>query len=831
MSDQFEWKTEEEDASVWDEQGVAVPVPEVGKRPYKTWLLLLLLLLIAVAVIYGQVQQRVEVATADVRADLLSTHNLINRAVTMQDETLLAPLLSGRDMAWTQDQERMMREDALFGRTALGLPLAQPLTDLREGDEQFSLELAPDLNSAVLQFVGQYQLGDEEIALQQTAVYRRGADRWLLAPPEDEFWGAWETVEIDGMSFVFPARDAEIGTQLAQQLATNILARCAQLDDLECPDLDALFVRFATDSASLVAMSDPATLYDANLRLDLPTPTLLGLPVDEAGFAALVQVYEAQIFTAVLSEAIGYTCCRYAPFVQALNDYYLAEIGLKSWPVSQEMYTQIANQPLSAERLFVNWSEASFLSPWDEEYGYVYGFVDFLMRSNGDKTGLQIWQQLNSRQGAQAGLAGLFGGQYGNGVLLREAALRDWWVYAQAKSLGPVGERPLPFPDQDLQIVCSQNRFGTQQPISTLYRYDLETDSWQEELTQSGFLSFWALPQDNGLILQQIDFEQDDWQTVLWQNGTEKQVVGFFTGQTDPTGQLLVTFAETPPEGQLQLVDLNGCGAADCLPQTLLGTPIWSPNGERTLLITKDLFEDPNNDFAPFPIRLGDRFGQPLLGEEVLLEMGNAPFWLDDEMFGFIRLGDDPTNRTQELVIGQAGDAVVRTLISTTNLLNALPEAERPVRLAMQYVVANPTDATMLAVMAVAQQNGYLFMVDQESGAVELRMQVRVDATPFFSFSPDGRFLVLSGQIESERNNATVSSAIFVHDIVANESKIFEMGVNPLFSASLSDWSADGRWLTSVYGNGFLWLYAPEYEYQLLLEHDFGDCTSLAWVN
>lgn len=854
MSDHFEWNTEE-DESVWEEQVEQFVVTrEPRKRPYKALAVIALLFVVAVGVVYWQVQQRVEIATANVRADLLSTHNLINRAVELQDVNLLAPLLSGRDMTWTRHQEAMMRDDALFGRTALGLPLAEPAANLTaEDDRLVGLELSPDLNSAELQFIEKYQFGADEVMLQQTAVYRRGRERWLMAPPEDEFWGDWETFEVDGITFVFPERDAELGERLAEQLAENLYADCDRVDLLKCPDLRLLFVRFDTDLASLVATADPENLFDARLRLDLPAPTLVGYPMNDAGFVALVQAYEAQIFTAVLAEAMDYDCCHHAPFVQAITDYYLAGIELKRWPVDKSTYGEIANEEvLTIDRLFTNWSDANFLTPWDEEKTYVYGFVDFLMSANPEKSPLLMLQRLNEPQGIQAGLAGLFDGRYGRGVRIQDTAIRDWWIYARAHAFASEEERPLPLPSQDLQIICSRDSFTNESPESVLYRYDPAIGEWQTELEKLDFVFFSPLPGDEAIFLQDIDIAADQWRSSIWQNGERRTLTNdslptaLSLGQTNPQGQTAVFFAEPTADDAFApyLMDLTDCDEAGCTTHSLEGVPIWSPNGERTLVASINIFEDAiffvddrvsmfTNSGESFPasIVLGDEKGQPLREEERFFETGLAPFWLTDEMFGFITVDDDPANPRQELVIGQIDDSVVRTLISTTNLLHAIPEEERPLRLTMRYVVASPTDPTMLAVMATARNDGYLFVVNQESGEVELRVQVGVESTHTMSFSPDGRYIVMTGNVEDTPNYMGVFHAMYIHDLAAKETEVIELGLNTFTPSFTYDWSGDQNWLAYVYGNGFIWLYAPEYGYQETIEHNFGECTSLAWVN
>lgn len=741
-----------------------------------------------------------------------------------------------------------MRDDGLFGRSALGLPLAQPPTALAEDDERLvALELSPDLNSAELQFVELYRFGDEEVPLQQTAVYRRGRDRWLMAPPEDEFWGGWKTINIEDMAFIFAERDAELGKQLAADLNSGILQHCRQAKDFECPDLSELTVRFDTNVASLVALSDPAVIYDAQLRLELPSPTLVGLPVDDAGYDVLLRAYEAQIFTAVLSEAIGYECCHHAPVVQAVTDYYLADIGLKPWPVSVTTFSEIANDILTIERL--NWSKDSFLSPWDEDFAYVYSFVDFLMSTEPTKTPVELLRQLRRDQSLPGVLAEMFEGRYGEGVYIQDVVIRDWWIYARAQAQETAQQRPLPLPYQDLLLSCDASNYSSDVPFSRLLRFDTAVSVWQEEKEHIGIMFLNPLPHDDGVILQTIDFDTNVWESYVWKEGAIQPLVGEFQlslGQTDASGQYLVAFTGSPETEQLMptLFDLTNCDESGCSSASTAGVPVWSPSSRYSLLTETNIFEESmfvignrvasfnvSADLVPYPIALGDALGNSVTDRPSFVDTGFAPFWLTDEIFGYITVVDDPVNPGQELRIGQVDDLQTRTLIGSNNLLHAIPEDERPVRLTMRYALANPANPNMLAVVGSYLQNGYVFTVDRVSGEVELRMQAELQPQHLFGFSPDGRYLVLSATPEGERNSMGIYNAVYVHDLAAHETEIFETGLSSFMPAFTFDWSANGDWLAFSYSDGFVWLYAPEYKYQELIAHDFGECASLAWVN
>jgi hypothetical protein len=44
------------------------------------------------------------------------------------------------------------------------------------------------------------------------------------------------------------------------------------------------------------------------------------------------------------------------------------------------------------------------------------------------------------------------------------------------------------------------------------------------------------------------------------------------------------------------------------------------------------------------------------------------------------------------------------------------------------------------------------------------------------------------------------------------------------------DWSADGQWL-SIIDNGYIRMFAPEFDHQRLIVPDDMTCTAAAWIN
>ncbi|NJN53613.1 MAG: hypothetical protein HC804_01965 [Anaerolineae bacterium] len=216
MSNKFEWKTEEE--AGWEEE-IAVPETRPSRSiPWKLLGLLLIGTLVLVGGVRWQLNQQVRTVTRTVEQDVQAAHLFLQRVAAQQDVELLKSLLSGRDPEWVEAQKTLVAEGwfgspPLWGGTAVPLTATDPLT----------ITLSPDLFSAEVQSENAYHVLNAEgitetVTLRQTAVYRRGDDRWLYAPPEETFWGETAVYRGDAISVRYPARDEEIATRLAEDL-------------------------------------------------------------------------------------------------------------------------------------------------------------------------------------------------------------------------------------------------------------------------------------------------------------------------------------------------------------------------------------------------------------------------------------------------------------------------------------------------------------------------------------------------------------------------------------------------------------------------------------
>jgi len=854
MSDNFDWQTEDE--LEWEDFDSEPQPTAVTRKPtWRTILIVLGLVAVAGLVLNWQYNRRLEALTATIELDVLSTHNLINRAVHQQDLELLAPLLSAKKLSWTKAQEQLMQQSLFQDRSQFDLTLANSnLEDqnLAVDDGRYlGIEVAPDLNEVILSFNQEYVSPqfDDPVWLQQTAVYRRGRSRWLLSPPSDEFWGEWQTIEMEHLSLVYPERDNEVVERLAEDLSHIINQTCQKMasDDI-CPADFQVQLRLDSDPNSLLAVTDPTSFYDGNMRLELPAPTLVGLPQDEPGYQSILLAYSAPMISVIVTEGIGWECCAQAPVYQAFMDYHLAQLGLRPWPVTRETYINVVNSGTTLDDVYAMWLDLA-ISPADKTENWkLYAFVDYLMRQPDAPSSLAMLQSfLEDQQTFQSWLVELFGSPFDEpGFMVNDRISRDWWLDAQVQMLISQEPIPLPFPDQDLMLACGDGSENDQELI--LYRHILTAGQWQPLAVRRGFLFIAPLPEDNAIVINSFETSSDVWQTELLQN--ERRLLlyndefpfSLSWGQVNaPKEQLLVFMGQDFSETlQPMLADVPACREGDCLFTPLSGVPIWSPSGRHSIIIGMDFLDNNliySNDGRTVLFDAGlyfqnlQLFRGNALGEvEISLAEGNLPFWVDDETYGYVSTMS-PTEGTQSISLASVADDLPVSVATTAELLASIPEDERPFRLSIRFAYPYPQDPDLLFVVANSRLDSFLFIIDLKNNLVENPIQFPSIQGQSFGISPDGRYVLVSGAPTDDFIGPQNVITYYLYDISRNKTKTFVAGMPSLGASYAFDWSADGNWLAMFMNNSAINLVAPAYNYQYLLQHEKGECSSLAWVN
>lgn len=889
MSGNFDWQTEDDlrsrQESDWDEQPQPSPEPAGrGRIPWKLVGASFILLAGLGLIVWWRVQTRIEATMDLLRNDVASAFNLVQLAAREQDEELFRSVLSGGDPAWTTTQLDLFADGLFLDRSPLGLTLAPgdqptslplPFDEATAADIPATIEFSPDLNEAVVTtvrpFMSHPATGTDVVLLEQTAVFRRGVQRWLLAPPEGDFWGDWQETETPRLRLRYPQRDAEVAAQLATDLTDAIDRLCQTLEDINCVDGYNLSVLLDTDPEaldSLLDREDPlGTARDANVgyRLVLPAPTLIGKPIDEGegmqavGYETLFGVYLRPVLKAVVSESTGYECCEQGILFDALFQHQMSELGYDDWPVDEGTYRRILAAGTRFSDLGILWPTLQ-RGPYGENRDQLLAGFDFLLHAFPDLTAARVQRLLPISSTIEEWLGRLLtdSEDKSRNAWILSSLDQAWWIFAQQGSLAPSEPPPIALPQESLYLACSSEEVSQRGGPASAYRYDLVDQSWDPILDVEGFIWMSPLPTPKTLLMQEFALSDETWRTNVWRDGASHKLYSTDTGysisfgETDPAGRYLVTYAWEPEQERPNalLLDLDACSEDGCDFGRLQGLPVWSPNGQLALysgdeattpgntIITNErvIILDPSSSFAEAPLSLGD--SPTLDGDEVRRPIGSgyAPFWLDDQSFGYVQvvrtgiLG--PTLGT-EVVVSSVENNARETLITSAELLQSLPVEQAPSRLTLAYVVPHPIDRDLLFIVAVdeIQQMAYVFSFDLATREPMLRLHVRYDLNHSLSFSPDGRYLIVTGRDRTGQISADESGVLYLHDIAANTTMPFALRL-PFFLSSVTyDWTADSNWLMVALDDNLLALIAPEYGTIQPITHNFGTCTSVAWLD
>ncbi|HFE66178.1 MAG TPA: hypothetical protein ENJ93_02855 [Chloroflexi bacterium] len=362
-------------------------------------------------------------ATQGLEAEVIAAHRLLQTAVAAQDSELISASFFP-NAAWQQTQAELRQRSLFWNRASLGLWLDTTQFD-PDGAADTAVAFSPDLSQAILTYNLPYATEDAagnltRFPLQGTAVYRQVNDAWLQAPYPADFWGDTVRYDLDNFSLLAPERDEEIGRRLAQDLRQIFGALC-QLDGLTCPPDFQVELQLSREPDSLLALNQD---YRARTRYSsedgrvfvmiLPTPTLVGRPLDEAGYQALYRGYAAQM-AARLIASIDSDCCFLGLSQSSALVLYLRDLGLQPPRAPEYQPYELAAPPpipLPQQDIVALCRDDAFA----------------ILRYDGDTA---VWQQeFASQDGYILQMMGLGG----EGILTVVSPLEDefevtlWWV-------------------------------------------------------------------------------------------------------------------------------------------------------------------------------------------------------------------------------------------------------------------------------------------------------------------------------------------------------------------------------------------------------------------
>lgn len=821
MSEDLDWQADEE--AGWG-HGDLQTVPKVSGPRKRFWHIFLISLVALVAggvLVYWLLNQNLEKRFTSAKLDILAIHNLVLYADRQHDVSLITAVLSHENSNWAKAQKELAQKGLLFGRTSFSLHLptgSGQSFDLANRDPKGLLvdfkefNISPDLRAATVNSDLMYLIDygnqvTDTVTLRHTRLFSRVGNRWLLVPPEPGFWGQWVTIREGRLSLRFPERDRKIAERLALDIDAILSHMCQSLAEVECPNDLQVSIILDSNPDSLATTSETAIMLSDISPIRLPTPTLVGTPVDEAGYQALLHGYASHIVTVIISNNVGWQCCEKGLFFQALLDKQLSQLNLRPWPLTQAEYQAMFRYPvMDIARLQYIWRKAPLPLSSHATWRQIYSLVDFILEANPESSPAVLQQQLVSSDDYGSWLSK-------NGFDSIGPELQSRWLqFVRGRFVNE--QPPLPFPDQDIFLLCSSDYSDK----GALYRYDLDSGQIVSELTDRTLLFMIPLIRDDGVLLQYRTLEFSPPEVLVWQGGRILDVASKVSDtvllpiDSSNPNRLLFYSHEVDRDGALySQLNLETCSTGRCGIQFLQGFPVWSPDGRRTIVTTDEGV-----------LWLGDAEGRQLspIGD------GSHPFWMEDDAYGYV------DKQPQEAIVKTSiRDLDARAVLPLESLTAAvsfeLPDEQLSIhaisvrhRMNMLLVALNVIDGTQQS-----QDRGLLIGYDLATGeaTVLLRLQQAFTVYQPLRFSPDDRWLAVQSL-----DRTRTKWQLHLLNLQTNQTLV--VNSNYRFAYPDYDWSTDGRWLLRI-DREFLYLLAPDHDYQQVFFHGFPNCFSAAWVN
>ena len=624
--------------------------------------------------------------------------------------------------------------------------------------------LSPDLEAADVTIEIPYQIQNqgrsETIRLQQIYHYEfRNEWRWM--EPDSVYWGSagqevyegkanseifanLEMYDGNAITALYPLRDEEIIQRVVDDLPNYFGGLCREIATVNCRWATEFMIYFEREPGiwgDLVARTEENGSYiprfsSSSIRrgmITLPTPSLVGIPVDEAGYQALLRGYASHVLSAVLAQIYEDDCCPDDLTFPLFLETEMAKRGLGLWP------PPILNKEIAAQ--------------------------------------------------ADADL----------------------------------------MPDKDIALLCTTAERESLQ----LYRDDLAGGQLRAELSGRNIVRIRAAPNGQGIIAQEIENVSETevlTRIIYWHNNTARilyeetlpeTVFAASTWQVHEDEQrLLIVVPDLDSRVTTFVqVDLTDCASGNC-PKSIremIGAPTWSPDGSQFLVKSGNILW-----WRQF---VGDKVEQDPLG------LGTAPFWLNEDTFGYVRTRE---NRLQEIVTASPGDEEMTVVLDSERMRLILMAENRPQQLMIGYIgveaVPAPMDVTHWTILAFEWfPNGelgqaYIFSYSPEVDALWLKLQS--DQLHSFNLAPNGRWLAASlydDDLESWR--IKVEAIVAGQDMTLLPWQATEEAEPPRY-----DWTADSQWLLVLH-QGVLTLYSPQSDTTQLAPPPLPGCVQAAWMN
>ena len=812
----FDWHTEEGGAPQRSPPDESRPA---SGRLVATVLLAALLLALASYGIWRQVESGVAAAEKSARESVRAAHDLAERAAAEGDEELLVSLLSGRDPAWAAAQKKGRGSELLFSYRAKPFGL-RPTGEGSVKNVEFDPELLEATVSAEQSYVVTHTTGlTERIVLRQTHLYRQGAGRWLLSPPAEGFWGERRTTYGKRLTLAFPERDEGIARRLARDIDEKLGEMCATMSELNCPTGFVMTVDLSVDPASSLAVEQ---IPSASTELALPTPTLVGLPVDEQAYQALLRGYAARVAAAGITALVEYDCCRRVLFFQAALDWQLYRLGLRGRPLTLPRYLAAIDNLAGPGWFQMLWYRESLPERPLAERALAQGAVELLLEEGPVPTSAASLQRTLLDAAIPGDWLQLVSG-YRSLSTFYQALQNHLMVQANERQSFP------PPPTQDLLLSCYADG------AAHLYRFHPDTGQLAKETAERegryrldlmGNTASVSSPRpDEPIVLIQSREEP-----LMLRHPERKYVFrpDIFSqvySTLDAKGRFIAMqiMAYGPQSAFVPTIG-ERCGE-ECLERQQSGAyAVHSPNGHGKLWQQDGRVWRGESDY-----------GRPV-------GPGSFPFWLDKATYGYLS--------RERVVIARAADDAPHLLLTVEELLDVVRAPQEVAdRGRLTAIQADPAGSGALVFfLTLGPGKNYLLLLQQpENGpawferrphpsdlAILFDTKASIDTPPESSFSPDGTWFVATTGFSGDGPPGRVLFDLREPRSPGNQTRMITFA--PGRYHVNYDWSAGDAWLAWPRQN-YVELLAPANGAARYFVSGPTDgppwqwCESVAWIN
>ncbi|MBK9052118.1 MAG: hypothetical protein IPL78_14780 [Chloroflexi bacterium] len=603
---------------------------------------------------------------------------------------------------------------------------------------------------------------------------------------------------------------------------------CETFPDLNCTDDFHLRLLLTRNPKRFFTLQDLETIITTENQLSLPSPTLVGLPVDEAGYQIILKGYAVPLVSLAITRLTSYECCEHGLFFQAFLEKELSQLDLRPWPLTADVYPRLTFANLAATTSAL-WNRDRLHDLVTDEQPYLYTLVDFLTEKHRPDISLAQWQVEMARNSSYWGWL-----ERGLGTTQDRALFNTQWlgfIYWQAQRALPAA----PLPAGTMQMSCSTDTGQT-----VLYEYQPQSDAWAATSPPSNLLQSVA----GGYVYEETSgrgraliFVRDNTPTVITTTAT---VNSYYTGaypflallnSAVPENQFhFMSFNSFASDGASQnwLVDLNECTSGVCNPRSIPGLPIWSPD-QQHILFYNDFF----NEEGVNNIQLGDRQGQIIS----IAGLGQYPFWLDNSHYAYFNydVGNlEEDTLTTELHIGHINGDPPQPLFTHADLLTLIPEITDSNHSIMIFGNARPGDHQEMSILVIpwnefeGEPQVYVITLrgDEDWQRIETSYVTwSGSSTVIPSYSPDGRF-----QLFSNADGAQTGPVVTIRDLTDGAEQVIQTVVtgNSFFS-SFPEWTEDGRWFIYV-SNDELIFVNPYEKTEWRVPHALNQCSQMYYA-